>query len=644
MADYKDFDLNYFNTEKPWAPRESQALEDLIDTIVGDAITVGKRVAGHLHNKLYSPVEVAGIEIGAAGDAQILNLTTAGVVTNLATGSLQTVAELPISLGGTNSNTALNNGRVMVSGGGSIVEGAITIEELALLSGMASVSTGTGDNDKLVTQGYVDDAVAGTDTFIELTDTPAAYAGNGGKLLAVNLTPDGIEFITNNSGNWDTAYSHSQASSGNPHSVTYSELGGNPSDRITAGTNIVWAGDTLNVSGVGSTTFLGLTDAPASYTSNAGKLLAVNSTPDALEFIDVYHNGGNIGISRTPQSTWHTNYSVLEFGDVSDATPYHAALFHEKDALVYGFAGMGMYYDQTDDCWEYQINGTQPAIWGSVHTAYSLGLKQAEATGNAGDPITLQEIFRVQKDLFLDYANSAVFQRRDDSVTPLNLYLGHVKHTGGIENGATQAGVIGDSIYSIIGEGRNDNATPQSVYYGKITNKILWPVDGSESGAMHFNLMDGGIDREQVRLELSDMYLFNDRADTTGFDLIFRKSRNGGDIGGGSDTIGSIKWEGRESAAWTDFAEIIVRDISGSSPHMEIKVDGATVISCTGARATLQQNTHILNTKTFNIDGATGDVMCQRTAIKTGEAEHNVTDTYLRCDSSTGEIYGEQPA
>jgi len=303
MANYKGFDLNYLDTPKPWAPRESQAWEDLIDTVVGDAITVGKEVSGHQHNKLYSPVGVAGIEIGAAGDAQILNLATAGVVTNQATGSLGTVPILPINLGGTNSDTPLNNGRVMVSSGGAIVESAVLEAEIALLSGITAKVTGTSNNDKIVTQGYVDDVASGKDEFIELTDTPSSYATHAGKLVAVNSTPDGLEFIANNSVNWDTAYSHSQITTGNPHSISFSDLDGNPSDVITAGTNISWVGNTLNVTGVGSTTFLGLTDTPGSY--SAGRVL--------------FESG--LAVTDSARITWDNANEILDISndDISSA-------------------------------------------------------------------------------------------------------------------------------------------------------------------------------------------------------------------------------------------------------------------------------------------------------------------------------------
>lgn len=308
---WKDFELNDLNTAKPWAPRETQKDKDVIDTMVGDAITVGKDVSGHKHNKIYSPIGVAGIEIGAAGDAQILNLTVAGIVTNQATGSLETVAVLPISLGGTNSVSPLNNGRVMVSNGGQIVVSPITVAELELLNDMTSVQDGASPSTVFVTKSYVDELFEAMDTFTELTDTPADYSGSGGKLVAVNGGATDLEFIipsdvisagtsiswatntlnvansnwddaythsqiaggnsvhvsTTENTEWDAAYTHSTAVTGNPHAVAYSQLGGNPSDRITAGTNISWDGDTLNVIGGGST-FLGLTDTPGSFTAN----------------------------------------------------------------------------------------------------------------------------------------------------------------------------------------------------------------------------------------------------------------------------------------------------------------------------------------------------------------------------------------
>lgn len=70
-------------------------------------------------------------------------------------------------------------------------------------------------------------------SFVQLTDTPDGYVGNANKLVAVNATADGLEFIT----------------------------------------------------GGGADTFLDLTDTPADYTGQANKLVAVNAGESALEFV-----------------------------------------------------------------------------------------------------------------------------------------------------------------------------------------------------------------------------------------------------------------------------------------------------------------------------------------------------------------------
>lgn len=43
--------------------------------------------------------------------------------------------------------------------------------------------------------------------------------------IAVSAGIATISILTDNSGNWDTAYTHSQVTSGNPHNVTKSEVG-----------------------------------------------------------------------------------------------------------------------------------------------------------------------------------------------------------------------------------------------------------------------------------------------------------------------------------------------------------------------------------------------------------------------------------
>jgi len=157
MTIYKDFDLNDYKTEKPWGPRESQAWKDAIDTLVMDCIVQTKQTGGHKHAKMYSPSAVVGVEVLGGGVVQLAVLNTEGVVLNNASGNLSTIAKLPITKGGTNSGVALSNDLVMISSGGTIIESVITVSELGLLDGMVGLSTGTSNNDKFVTQGYVDD-------------------------------------------------------------------------------------------------------------------------------------------------------------------------------------------------------------------------------------------------------------------------------------------------------------------------------------------------------------------------------------------------------------------------------------------------------------------------------------------------------
>jgi hypothetical protein len=54
MTVYKGFNLNDPSTPAPWGPREQQALEDVIDTVVGDTIQGASDTAGHKHSSVYS--------------------------------------------------------------------------------------------------------------------------------------------------------------------------------------------------------------------------------------------------------------------------------------------------------------------------------------------------------------------------------------------------------------------------------------------------------------------------------------------------------------------------------------------------------------------------------------------------------------
>lgn len=121
---------------------------------------------------------------GAAASGANLDITS---LTGLTTA-------LSISQGGTNSTTALVNDRVMISSAGSIIESStITTSELGLLNGIVSVSTGTVDNDKFVTQGYVDDLQPTTkEIFVAATD----YNANLGNIRTREIGGTGAHRFT----------------------------------------------------------------------------------------------------------------------------------------------------------------------------------------------------------------------------------------------------------------------------------------------------------------------------------------------------------------------------------------------------------------------------------------------------------------
>jgi hypothetical protein len=63
---YKNFNLNGPSTPKPWGAVEEQNWKDIIDTVVGDCVTVSKDTAGHRHTKLYDANGVAVVIVSTS--------------------------------------------------------------------------------------------------------------------------------------------------------------------------------------------------------------------------------------------------------------------------------------------------------------------------------------------------------------------------------------------------------------------------------------------------------------------------------------------------------------------------------------------------------------------------------------------------
>lgn len=163
----------------------------------------------------------------------------------------------------------------------------------------------------------------GASTFVELTDTPAEYTGMKGKVLKVNEDETALIFAEDNVGGGEggatsfvelsdtpatlsadkyvkvnaggTALEFVDAPTGGDGSVDLgplttrvadveSDVEGHETRLASAETKITALENNPGGGGEGSTTFLGLTDTPASYTNAAGKGVKVNTAGDALEF------------------------------------------------------------------------------------------------------------------------------------------------------------------------------------------------------------------------------------------------------------------------------------------------------------------------------------------------------------------------
>lgn len=72
--EFMGFDINTADTPKPWGPREEQMVQDVIQTVVGDTLGYSKRTSGHLHNKLYSAIDVPAFAAYVNEEDNILDI------------------------------------------------------------------------------------------------------------------------------------------------------------------------------------------------------------------------------------------------------------------------------------------------------------------------------------------------------------------------------------------------------------------------------------------------------------------------------------------------------------------------------------------------------------------------------------------
>lgn len=115
----------------------------------------------------------------------------------------------------------------------------------------------------------------GVNEFTELIDAPDSYAGKGGKFVAVKSGADGLEFVDSPDGAGESATD------------------------IRNKLQTLTADERLDASAIknipvspGVTEFTSLTDTPSDYTGMSGKVIAVKSSEDGVEYVD---NGSETG-------------------------------------------------------------------------------------------------------------------------------------------------------------------------------------------------------------------------------------------------------------------------------------------------------------------------------------------------------------
>lgn len=141
----------------------------------------------------------------------------------------------------------------------------------------------------------------GASTFKELSDTPSSYSGMRGKVLAVNSSSNGLEFIDVPSGGSGSGVSTFREMTDTPSS--YSGQGGKVVAVNPGGTALEFINAPSG--GSGSEDFKGLSDTPSSYSGKAGQLVRVNSSSTGLEFTP--YDYLNID-GRQIEYTWDANH------------------------------------------------------------------------------------------------------------------------------------------------------------------------------------------------------------------------------------------------------------------------------------------------------------------------------------------------
>jgi len=197
----------------------------------------------------------------------------------------------------------------------------------------------------------------------------------------------------------------------------------------------------VTTGGGGATTFVELTDTPANFTSQGGKVLAVNVAEDAIEFIDAPNSAvwGNITGTLSDQTDLQ---SALD--GKSDTGHDHSGVYEPADATILKDADIGVNVaaqshthvmaDITDSTWISDYTVTEGDV--TAHQAaltitesqisdlgsYITGIAWGDVTGTLSNQTDLQGALDAKSDATHnhdgDYATTAQGALADSAVQP----------------------------------------------------------------------------------------------------------------------------------------------------------------------------------------------------------------------------------